>query len=468
MTVVTRFPPSPTGFMHIGNARTALFNWLFARSQGGKFLLRIEDTDRKRHSDTAVDAIMRDLRWLGLDWDGEAVSQFSRAHRHCDIAKQLVAEGKAYHCYCTPAELEEMREEAKCTGRPTAYDKRWRDRPDTDAPTDIQPVIRIKAPLDGVTQIQDQVQGEVTVNNEQIDDFILLRADGSPTYMLAVVVDDHDMGVTHIIRGDDHLNNAFRQKILIEALGWDTPIYAHTPLIHGSDNKKFSKRHGAATVNEYKELGYLSDAIFNYLLRLGWSHGDDEFINRSQALEWFSLSGLGKSASTFDLAKLENLNAQYINTIDINALIKFSYAFFEEKNITLTEQQKTQIKASEIELKKRSKTLIEFVNEASVYSTSTPLDIDDKAANILKDNIEMLKTIRDYVIAIDSLKPETVMTHFKTLAKTAANGKLGKIGMPLRAALTGKTASISVFEAAAVLGKTEVLTRLNDAITRFT
>ena len=283
MTIVTRFPPSPTGFMHIGNARTALFNWLYARANGGKFLLRIEDTDRARHSEEAVQAIHDGLEWLGLDYDGEAVSQFSRLDRHRKVAEDLLAKGAAYKCFCTPDELEAMREEAKAAGRPTAYNKEWRNR--TDHPSDKPYVIRIKAPLDGESVVEDEVQGQVTVKNEQIDDFALLRADGTPTYMLAVVVDDHDMGVTHVIRGDDHLNNAFRQNVIYNALGWDMPVYAHLPLIHGADGKKFSKRHGAEGVEDYKRAGYLPETLFNFLLKLGWSHGDDEIMSRDQAVD---------------------------------------------------------------------------------------------------------------------------------------------------------------------------------------
>ena len=464
MSVVTRFPPSPTGFMHIGNARTALFNWLYARANGGKFVVRIEDTDRKRHSDEAVEAIIRGLEWLNLDWDGEIVSQFARADRHREVAQILLDAGKAYYCYCSAEELQSMREDAKATGRPTAYDNRWRDKNPSDAPADIQPVVRIKAPLTGKTVIKDEVQGEVSVNNEQIDDFIILRSDGTPTYMLSVVVDDHDMGITHIIRGDDHLNNAFRQKVIIDAMQWDTPTYAHTPLIHGPDGKKFSKRHGAQSVEEYKEMGYLADAMFNYLLRLGWAHGDDEIINRKQAIEWFSLSGLGKSPANFDFTKLESLNAHYIKELNIKDLIELSKPVFEQENLTLSNKEEKYITEGEAELKSRSKTLIQFVNEAAFYCKALPLDCDDKAAQTIKDNAETLRLIATTLKSAPPLTKETVMAFFKDFAQDHANGKLGKVGMPLRAALTGRTSSVSIFEAAAILGNDEVIARINSAL----
>ncbi len=453
--------------MHIGNARTALLNWLFARSQGGKFVVRIEDTDRKRHSEEAVDAIIRGLEWLKLNWDGDIVSQFARADRHREVAEELLKTGKAYYCYCTPEELENMREEAKKTGQPTAYDKRWRDRAPAEAPAGIDPVIRIKAPLEGKTTINDQVQGEVSVNNEQIDDFILMRADGTPTYMLAVVVDDHDMGVTHIIRGDDHLNNAFRQRVIFDAMGWDVPIYAHTPLIHGPDGKKFSKRHGAQSVEEYQQMGYLADAMFNYLLRLGWSHGDDEYITRKQALEWFNLSGLGRSASSFDFAKLENLNAQHITNTPITELIDIAKPIFKEKGLTISEKTIKFICESEEEIKKRSKTLLDFVEECAFYCADNIEKFDEKAEKTIRDNINIIKELNEKINLLDNLNKDNSMDQFKTIANDLVDGKLGKIGMPLRAALTGKTASISVFEAAAVLGKEETCKRIQHAINLF-
>ena len=312
MTVVTRFAPSPTGYLHIGGARTALFNWLFARHHGGKYLLRIEDTDRARSTEPAIAAILDGLSWLGLPWDGEVTYQFARAARHAEVAGQMLAAGNAYHCYASPQELDEMRAAQKAAGKPMRYDGRWRDRDAKDAPAGIKPVVRLKAPQTGQTVINDAVQGEVTVENAQLDDMILLRADGTPTYMLAVVVDDHDMAVTHVIRGDDHLNNAFRQLQIIRAMGWPEPVYAHIPLIHGPDGAKLSKRHGALGVDAYRDMGFLPAPLRNYLLRLGWGHGDDEIISTEQAIEWFDLAGVGRSASRFDLAKLTNLNAHYL------------------------------------------------------------------------------------------------------------------------------------------------------------
>lgn len=311
--VVTRFAPSPTGYLHIGGARTALFNWLYARGHGGTFLLRIEDTDRERNTPEAVGAILDGLSWLGIDWDGDPISQFARADRHREVAEELLAAGKAYKCYATPQELEEMREQARADGRSPSYDGRWRDRDASEAPEGIEPAIRIKAPESGNTVIHDEVQGDVTFSNSELDDFVILRADGNPTYMLAVVVDDHDMEVTHIIRGDDHLNNAARQNVIFEAMGWDVPVMAHVPMIHGSDGKKLSKRHGDLGAQAYRDMGYLPEAICNYLLRLGWSHGDDEIISTEQAIEWFELSGLGKGAAQLDLVKMESLNSHYIN-----------------------------------------------------------------------------------------------------------------------------------------------------------
>ena len=308
MDVVTRFAPSPTGFLHIGGVRTALYNWLFARNHGGKFLLRIEDTDRKRSTDEAVAAIYDGLSWLGIDWDGDAISQFARLSLHKAAVDRLLAEGNAYRCYCSPEELTQMREEAKKKGTAALYDGRWRDKDPSEAPDGIDPVIRLRTPSEGETVINDLVQGEVRVANNQIDDMVLMRADGTPTYMLAVVIDDHDMGVTHAIRGDDHLTNAFRQSLLFNALGWEAPLFAHIPLIHGADGAKLSKRHGALGVEAYRDDGFLPEAVFNYLLRLGWSHGDDEIISREQATEWFDLSSVGKSAARFDTDKLTSIN----------------------------------------------------------------------------------------------------------------------------------------------------------------
>lgn len=465
MTVVTRFPPSPTGFMHIGNARTALFNWLFARANDGQFLLRIEDTDRKRHSEEAVQAILDGLNWLGLDWDGDVTSQFARADRHREVAYEMLEKGQAYKCYCTPEELEEMRETAKQEGRPTAYDKRWRDRDASEAPEGVEPVIRIKAPLNGETIIEDKVQGHITVANEQIDDFIILRSDGTPTYMLAVVVDDYDMGVTHVIRGDDHLNNAFRQKVIYENMGWNTPIYAHTPLINGPDGKKFSKRHGAVSVADYQNMGYLSDAMVNYLLRLGWSHGDDEIISRQQAIEWFNLDGIGKSPAGFDFDKLENLNHHYIVQSNISNLLELSKAKIQEiTNKPLLEKAISYIEDGADELKERSKTLNQFAEEASFYAKDAPLDYDEKSAKTIQENANVLSILLNELKASNDFKTEDVQAICKAVANDHANGKLGKVGMPLRAALTGRASSPGIFAVAAILGKDETCHRIQAAL----
>lgn len=463
--VVTRFPPSPTGFMHIGNARTALFNWLYAKANNGKMLFRIEDTDRKRHSEEAVEAIIHGLKWLGLDWDGEIVSQFERQARHVEVAEQLLAAGKAYKCYCTPEELEAMRETSKAEGRATLYDRRWRDRDASEAPADRPCVIRIKAPLDGIVKIVDQVQGNVSLNAEQIDDFVILRADGSPTYMLSVVVDDYDMGVTHVIRGDDHLNNAFRQNVIYTAMNWDLPVYAHLPLIHGPDGGKFSKRHGATSVEEYRNMGYLPEAMRNYLLRLGWAHGDDEIISTEQAIEWFDLSGVGKSPARFDFDKLESLNAHYIREADPERLIELCGPLYKDRHgIEITETSKKQILACADELKSRAKTLLQFTDESAFFGKSVPLDFDENAKALIEGNQDILSEIQARLGTLEEFSKEDVMACCKDIAKDMADSKLGKVGMPLRAALTGRTASPSVFHVAETLGQAETLQRVKAAL----
>ncbi len=465
MTVVTRFPPSPTGFMHIGNARTALYNWLFARHHGGKFLLRIEDTDRTRHSEEAVGVIMEGMKWLELDWDGDVVSQFAGREHHADIARQLVEKGQAYYCYCSPEELEDMRNKAKEEGTSSFYDRRWRTRDISEAPEGIKPVIRIKAPIDGATTIEDKVQGSVTVKNDTLDDFIILRSDGTPTYMLSVVVDDHDMGVTHILRGDDHLNNAFRQKIIYDAMGWDTPVFAHLPLIHGPDGGKFSKRHGATSVDEYKDMGYLPEAMRNYLLRLGWSHGDDEIIPTEKALEWFNIESIGKSPARFDFAKLDSINTHYIAHSTNEYLLDAIAPLFADKyqiDIKTNDTFMHRLGACMDELKSRAKTLNQLVDEAAFLVKSIPYDFDEKAFNILSDgSIQVLEAIYNQVQSLDKLTNDNVQELCKSVASDFADGKLGKVAMPLRAALTGTTVSPSIFHAAEILGKDEVLERLS-------
>src|SRR5882672_2175871 len=385
MTVVTRFAPSPTGFLHIGGARTALFNWLFARHHGGKYLLRIEDTDRARSTSTAIDAILDGLSWLGLQWDGEVVYQFSRAARHAEVAKQMLAAGKAYHCYASPKELEEMRDAQKRAGVPMRYDGRWRDRDPKEAPPGVAPVVRLKAPQNGQTIIQDAVQGEVKVENAQLDDMILLRADGTPTYMLAVVVDDFDMGVTHVIRGDDHLNNAFRQLQIIHAMGWPEPVYAHIPLIHGADGAKLSKRHGALGVDAYRDMGFLPAALRNYLMRLGWGHGDDEIISTEQAIEWFDLPGVGRSAARFDLAKLTNLNAHYLRETPDAELLAMVLPGLEAKLGGKIEPAGLQrVERGLNGVKQRSRTLVALADNLVFYAKDgAPAIADDKARALL-------------------------------------------------------------------------------------
>lgn len=452
--------------MHIGTARTALFNWLYAKHHGGKMLFRIEDTDRVRHSEEAVDAMIKALEWLELDYDGEIVSQFANQARHVEIANQLLESGKAYKCYCTPEELEEMREKAKESGAPVSYDRRWRDRDPSEAPEGVAPVIRIKAPLDGETIVNDQVQGEVKIANDHLDDFIILRSDGSPTYMLAVVVDDHDMGVTHVIRGDDHLNNTFRQNIIYYAMGWKPPIYAHLPLILGPDGAKMSKRHGAASVEEYKEMGYLPEAMRNYLLRLGWSHGDDEIISTEQAIEWFDLDHIGKSASRFDFDKLAHVNSHYINECNPEKLIALATPFYKSRHaIDLSDIGKERILKGIDELKSRANTLLEFVDDSVFYARTEPLIYDEKAQNLLTpDNFLVLQHLHDEFAKLEPFEADAIQALVKQTAADLCDGKMGKVGMPLRAALTGTTASPGIFDAAAILGKEECLKRLKYAI----
>jgi glutamyl-tRNA synthetase len=461
MTVITRFAPSPTGMLHIGGARTALFNWLYAKHHGGQFLLRIEDTDRKRSTDEAMAAILDGLSWLGLDWDGEPVYQFSRADRHAEVARSLLASGRAYHCYCTPEELTAMRETARAEGRKRMYDGRWRDRDPADAPSNIPPVIRFKAPLDGETVIDDLVQGSVTVANEQLDDMILLRADGTPTYMLSVVVDDHDMDISHIIRGDDHLTNAFRQWQLFAALDWQPPAFAHIPLIHGPDGAKLSKRHGALGVEAYRDMGHLPEALCNYLLRLGWSHGDDEVIGRDQAIAWFDLDAVGRGAARFDFAKLENLNGIYIReTTDDRLITLIRPAIETALGKPLDEQALDRLMRGMPGLKPRAETLTALAEAAMIYASDQAPPATDKAAKLLDEEaISRLKNLMTALSEASQWDEETLETALRTFAETEQI-KLGKVAQPLRAALTGSTASPGIFEVMAVLGKDVVTTRL--------
>lgn len=450
--------------MHVGNARTALFNYVFAKAKGGKFLMRIEDTDRVRHSDEAVQVILDGLEWLGLTYDNTPESQYANKDRHIEVAQQLLSEGKAYKCYCTPEELTEMREAAKKTGLP-AYDRRWRDRDESEAPKGIEPVIRIKAPLEGSSTIQDKVQGDVTLENKQLDDMIILRSDGTPTYMLAVVVDDHDMGVTHVIRGDDHLNNTFRQNMIYDACGWKKPVYAHCPLIHGPDGAKLSKRHGAVGLGEFQAEGYLPEAICNYLLKLGWAHGDEEIITMERAIEVFDFDGMNKAAAKFDYAKLENLNAHYMKEADNERLVELVSPFLQEKHdVILSEIGLSRLQQGMDGLKDRSKTLVHLAQECLFYVKDN-IEFDDKAQKHLSaESLNILNAMEDEFKALDEFKAEQIEASCRELAEGHADGKLGKVMMPLRAALTGTDKSPSLFEATEILGKDETIRRIEKAI----
>jgi glutamyl-tRNA synthetase len=466
--IVTRFAPSPTGFLHIGGARTALFNWLYARGRGGKMLLRIEDTDRERSTKAAIDAILDGLAWLGLQWDGEAVYQFSRVQRHREIAEQMLAAGKAYRCYAKPEELAEMREKAKAEGKTRLYDGRWRDRDPGDAPPDARYAIRLKAPLTGETAVEDQVQGRVTWQNENLDDFVLLRSDGTPTYMLAVVVDDHDMAVTHIIRGDDHLNNAARQTQIYQALGWTVPVMAHIPLIHGPDGSKLSKRHGALGVDAYRALGYLPIAMRNYLVRLGWSHGDQEIFSTEEMIAAFDLPQIGRSPARFDFAKLESLNGHYMRTAadrDLVAAVEElipHLANGPQIAEKLTPAVREQIVAAMPDLKERAKTLVDLVDAASFIWAERPLVLDDKANGLL--TVEARSLLGDVTGTLETVDPWTAeATEQAVRAFAEQKGlKLGAVAQPLRAALTGRITSPGIFNVLAVLGRQESLIRLRD------
>lgn len=470
MTIVTRFPPSPTGFMHIGTARTALFNWLYTKHTGGKMLFRIEDTDRERYTPEAVQAIINGLKWLELDYDGDIVSQYERRERHAEVAHDLVKKGQAYFCYCTPEELDEMRAKAVAEGRAQFYDRRWRDKKPEDAPADRKPVIRIKAPLSGSRTVADQVQGDVTVSAENLDDFIILRSDGVPTYMLAVVVDDHDMGVTHVIRGDDHLNNTFRQNLIYEAMGWTIPVYAHLPLILGPDGAKLSKRHGATSVEEYRDMGYLPEAMRNYLLRLGWSHGDEDIMSQERMIELFDLDGIGKSPSRFDFDKLNFINAHYIKLADDDRLVELCAALYlAKKDLNLSDQQKQILKLAMPELKPRVKTLLELIDEALfLLVLPNQTEFEEKAkAQLDADGISSLKIVRDAFAHLSEFSVAHIEQTLKDLANQYREGKLGKIMMPYRAALTGKATSPPLPFCSEILGQDEVLRRLDLAISHF-
>jgi glutamyl-tRNA synthetase len=466
--VVTRFAPSPTGFLHIGGARTALFNWLFARHHGGKFLLRIEDTDRARSTDAAIDAILDGMQWLGLDWDDETVFQFSRAARHADVAHQLLQNGHAYKCFATAEELEAMRAEQRARKLPLRYDGRWRDRDPSEAPADAPFVIRLKAPQEGEVTIADRVQGKVTVANAELDDMVLLRSDGTPTYMLSVVVDDNDMDVTHVIRGDDHLNNAFRQLALIRAMGWREPIYAHVPLIHGPDGAKLSKRHGALGVDAYRdEFGYLPEAVNNYLLRLGWGHGDDEIISREQAVDWFDLDNVGRSPARFDFKKLENLNGHYLREAD-DAYIAGIVGPLVERTIgrELSASEAKIMLAAMPSLKPRAKSTLAIADGALFLFEVRPLRLDESAKALLEgDAANLLESVLSALGGSSDWDETALETAVRQVAEDAGLG-LGKVAQPLRAALTGRTTSPGIFDVLLLLGREESLARIDDAIGR--
>jgi len=472
MTVVTRFAPSPTGFLHIGGARTALFNWLYARGRGGKMLLRIEDTDRERSTQAAIDAILDGLTWLGIDWEGETVFQFARAARHREVAYQLLTSGRAYRCYANPDELAQMREAARREGRARLYDGRWRERDPSEAPPGAKPAIRLRAPLSGETVIADAVQGRVVWQNENLDDLVLLRSDGTPTYMLAVVVDDHDMAITHVIRGDDHLTNAARQKQIYDALGWPLPTMAHIPLIHGPDGSKLSKRHGALGIDAYRAMGYLPAALRNYLVRLGWSHGDQEIFSTEEMVAAFDLPQIGRSPARFDFAKLENLNGHYIRHSSDRELLDAIEQLLPhvpqggDVAAKLTPQLRQQWLAAMPSLKERAKTLLDLIDGAAFLFAKRPILVDDKAKALLTaDARSLLRDVETELAGVDPWTTAATENVVRALAERKG-AKLGAVAQPLRAALTGRTTSPGIFEVLAVLGKSESLARIADQAER--
>ncbi|MHB1109391.1 MAG: glutamate--tRNA ligase [Devosia sp.] len=464
--VVTRFAPSPTGYLHIGSARTALFSWAYARHHQGKMLLRIEDTDRERSTNAAVQAIFDGLTWLGLNWDDEPTMQFSRAERHAAVARELLARGQAYYCYCSPKELAQMREEARAAGRPPRYDGRWRDRDPSEAPAGVAPVIRIKAPQEGEIVVHDHVQGKVVFKAENLDDFIILRSDGTPTYMLAVVVDDHDMDVTHIIRGDDHLTNAARQIVIYNGMGWDVPEMAHIPLIHGPDGAKLSKRHGALGVAAYRQMGYLPEAMINYLARLGWSRGDAEIFSVDQLVDWFSLEDLNKGAARFDFVKLESINGHYIREAAPQRLYEVMLETATEVGRDIDAAglaaNKDTVLAALPELQPRAKTVLELVDLAQFIYAMRPLSIDAAAAEQLTvDARAHIAEFAKIVRGLDDWSVPAIDAAARAFAEQKGL-KLGLIAQPLRAALTGRTISPGIFEVMVLIGKEETLARLSD------
>ncbi len=463
--IITRFAPSPSGFLHIGGARTALFNWLIAKNQGGKFLLRIEDTDRKRSTSEAVDAIFTGLNWLGINWDDEAYSQFERQKNHTIIANELLAKGKAYHCYCSPEELVDMREKARAQGSSRLYNGFWRDKDPLSAPSNIAPVVRLKVPLKGDTSFRDAIQGSVTVSNRTLDDMILMRADGTPTYMLAVVVDDHDMNISHVVRGDDHLTNTFRQIQIYKAMDWDLPIFAHMPLLHGADGGKLSKRHGALGVDAYREMGFLPEAVNNYLLRLGWSHGNDEIISQEDAIKWFDITNVGKSPARFDLDKLNNLNGHYIKKCDNKRLISLIQPEISKLLKTeLSREVENRLKNGIENLKFRINNIRELIDNALIYCVNRPIKIEGKSNKILDRNgLNIIKKVRDKLVVLEPWTDENLTKEIHLLAEQSETG-LGKIAQPLRSVLCGTMPAPGIFEVMKVLGKEETLGRIDDVL----
>ncbi|MDD3288798.1 MAG: glutamate--tRNA ligase [Alphaproteobacteria bacterium] len=474
MQTVVRFAPSPTGFLHIGGARTALFNWLYAKHTGGKFFLRVEDTDRERSTPESVETILDGMRWLGMNWDNNDpkinngrnyYSQFEKRERHAEVARAMVESGAAYYCYATPQELETMRAEQKANGLPQKYDGRWRDRPASEAPAGVKPVIRLKAPQTGETTVRDEVMGTITVQNNQLDDMVLLRGDGNPTYMLAVVVDDHDMGVTHVIRGDDHMTNTFRQVQIYKAMGWELPSFAHLPMILGPDGAKLSKRHGAPAVSDYRDRGYLPEAVCNYLLRLCWSHGDEEIIPIEQAIEWFDFDSIGKSPARFDFVKLNHINAHYIGATDDKKLAELARPFLKEAlGRDLTEAEMSMLASAMPDIKPRVQTLREIATSTQFYFMPRPLKLDDKAQkNLTPEAKAHLKELLLKIEALSDFTHDAIEQIFRAYSEEKAI-KLGAIAQPLRSALTGTTVSPPIFKVAELLGKTEVIARVKDAI----
>jgi glutamyl-tRNA synthetase len=465
MATVTRFAPSPTGYLHIGGARTALFNWLYARHTGGTFRLRIEDTDKERSTDDAKRAIVDGLAWLGLDWDGEIVYQLSRTPRHAEVARAMLAAGKAYRCWTSPEELAAMREAQRKAGQPVRYDGRWRDRDPAEAPAGVPPVIRLKAPQSGDTVIDDLVQGTVRVANAQLDDMVLLRADGTPTYMLAVVVDDHDMGVTHVIRGDDHLTNAFRQRQIFDAMGWPVPRFGHIPLIHGADGAKLSKRHGALGIEAYRDMGFLPEAMRNYLLRLGWGHGDADIVSTAEAIRLFDVADIGRAPSRFDMAKLTNLNGHYMRAADDARLVADVLPLIEKKlGAAVDAAGRARLAAGMAGLKQRARTLVELADQAAFYARPRKLALDAKAAALVAgDGRARLAALRAALAEATDWTDAALEALVRAYAE-GAGIKLGDAAQPLRAALSGSTQSPPIFEVMRILGRDETLGRIDDAL----